>query len=67
MPGGKLLSTPYITRATIIYTGQPNHYSGFVFKEGYMASGDQIIVELDGSQSMGRQGNGFSRIISISR
>lgn len=59
MPGGKLLSTPYITRATIIYTGQPNYYSGFVFKEGYMASGDQIIVEPDGLQSMGASGKWF--------
>ncbi len=48
------------------HTGQPNHYSGFVFNNPVMIAGDGYMPSLNGSGTIkGNTGEGFARIILV--
>lgn len=54
------------TASNIIHTGQPNHYSGYVFKNGVMRSGNDEMPTHDGTGTMiGNSGNGYAKISLI--
>jgi hypothetical protein len=46
-----------------VHTGQPNHYSGFVFANNVMTAGNATMPTLDGTSTMtGNKGNGYAKI-----
>lgn len=55
------------TQSNITHTNQANHYSGLVFKNTNMISGDKYIPSYDGMTTMiGNTGNGYAKITKIS-
>ncbi len=51
------------TSFNIIYTGQPNHYSGYVFTNTQMITGNAVMPSHDGLSTMtGNSGNGYAKI-----
>lgn len=51
------------TESNIIHTGQPNHYSGLVFKETNMFAGNESMPTHDGQSTMiGNSGSGYAKI-----
>ncbi len=54
------------TSSKIVHTGQPNHYSGYVFHDTKMISGNLSMPNHDGTGNMtGNTGNGFAKITYI--
>ncbi len=54
------------TENNIIHTGQPNHYSGLIFKNGMMRSGADEMPTHNGTSTMiGNSGNGYAKISLI--
>ena len=54
------------TENNIVHTGQANHYSGYVFKDGMMRSGNEEMPNYASSGTMiGNSGNGYARISLI--
>jgi hypothetical protein len=51
--------------ATGTHTGQPNHYSGFVFINMQMLAGNTSIPSTTGSTEIGHSGNGYAKITYI--
>jgi prepilin-type N-terminal cleavage/methylation domain-containing protein len=47
------------------HTGQPNHYSGYVFTNGVMTAGNTSMVSPSGDAETGHSGNGYARITYI--
>ena len=54
------------TEDNIIHTGQPNHYSGYVFTNSVMIAGDAIMPKPGGGTETGHPGNGYCIISWIS-
>ena len=51
------------TSSNIIHTGQPNHYSGYVFVNSQMIAGNKTMPTHDGTSTMtGNAGNGYAKI-----
>lgn len=51
------------TSTNIIHTGQPNHYSGYVFVNSQMIAGNKTMPTHDGTSTMtGNAGNGYAKI-----
>jgi hypothetical protein len=48
------------------HTGQPNHFSGYVFANGQMITGNNSMPIPSGGTETGHSGNGYARIIFIS-
>ena len=46
----------------ITHTGKPNHYSGLVFTDAVMKSGNETMPAPNGSTEIGHDGNGYARI-----
>ena len=54
------------TSTNIVHTGQPNHYSGKVFQNIVMISGDDSMPTHDGTSTMtGNSGHGYAKISLI--
>ena len=54
------------TSTNIIHTGQPNHYSGYVFVNSRMIAGNKEMPAHDGVSTMiGNQGNGYAKITYV--
>jgi len=49
----------------ITHTGQPNHYSGYVFSDTQMISGNSSMPNPSGGTMIGNNGNGYARIVFI--
>ena len=54
------------TEENIIHTGQPNHYSGYVFTNPVMIDGGSIMPKPKGGTETGHTGNGYCIISWIS-
>ncbi|WP_081657239.1 glycine rich domain-containing protein [Segatella albensis] len=54
------------TENYIIHTGQPNHYSGYVFTNSVMIAGDAIMPKPGGGTETGHSGDGYAIISWIS-
>ena len=50
------------TSSNIVHTGQPNHYSGYVFTNTVMKAGNEVIPIPTGGTETGHSGNGYARI-----
>ena len=50
------------TESNIVHTGQPNHYSGYVFTNGVMKAGNELMPSPSGGTETGHTGNGFAKI-----
>jgi hypothetical protein len=50
----------------IVHTGQPNHYSGYVFTNSVMIAGDAIMPKPKGGTETGHSGDGYAIISWIS-
>ncbi|MDD2203264.1 MAG: glycine rich domain-containing protein [Bacilli bacterium] len=46
-----------------VNTGQPNHFSGMVFTNSLMLSGNEVMPKPGGGTQTGHSGNGYARII----
>ena len=44
------------------HTGQPNHYSGYVFTNSVMIAGNEEMTSPTGDVEIGHTGNGYARI-----
>ena len=54
------------TNSNIVHTGQPNHYSGYVFDNSRMIAGNKEMPTYDGKSTMvGNIGDGFAKITYI--
>ena len=53
------------TETHIIHTGQPNHYSGYIFYFTETISGNQYMLSPDHEQVIGHSGDGYARITSF--
>ena len=47
------------TENNIIHTGQPNHYSGYIFTNPVMIDGGSIMPSPSGGTEIGHEGNGY--------
>ncbi len=47
------------TSSNIVHTGQPNHYSGYVFTNTVMKAGNESMPSPTGSTETGHTGNGY--------
>ena len=47
------------TEGNIIHTGQPNHYSGYVFTNSVMIDGGSVMPSPSGGTEIGHEGNGY--------
>ena len=47
------------TEDNIIHTGQPNHYSGYVFTNSVMIDGGSVMPSPSGGTEIGHEGNGY--------
>ena len=47
------------TSSSIVHTGQPNHYSGYVFSNSVMIDGGSIMPSHSGGTETGHTGNGY--------
>ena len=55
------------TSGAIKHTGTPNHYSGYVFTNTKLLSGNETVPSYDGKSTMtGNAGNGYAKITFIS-
>ena len=55
------------TSSKIVHTGQPNHYSGYVFTNTKMIAGNATMPTHDGTGTMtGNSGNGYAKLTLIS-
>jgi len=54
------------TEDNIIHTGQPNHYSGYVFTNSVMIAGDATMPKPKGGTETGHSGDGYAIISWIS-
>jgi hypothetical protein len=54
------------TENYIIHTGQPNHYSGYVFTNSVMIAGDASMPKPKGGTETGHSGDGYAIISWIS-
>ena len=50
------------TSSNIIHTGQPNHYSGYVFTNTVMKAGNETMPSPTEGTEMGHRGNGYCKI-----
>ncbi len=50
------------TSSNIIHTGQPNHYSGYVFTNTIMKAGNEVMPSPSGGTETGHSGNGYCKI-----
>ena len=50
------------TSSNIIHTGQPNHYSGYVFTNTVMKAGNESMPSPTGGTETGHSGNGYCKI-----
>ena len=50
------------TFSNIIHTGQPNHYSGYVFTNTVMKAGNESMPSPTGGTETGHSGNGYCKI-----
>ena len=50
------------TENNIIHTGQPNHYSGYVFTNTVMKAGNESMPSPTGGTETGHSGNGYCKI-----
>ena len=50
------------TSSNIIHTGQPNHYSGYVFSNTVMKAGNEVMPSPTGGTETGHSGNGYCKI-----
>ena len=50
------------TSSNIIHTGQPNHYSGYVFTNTVMKAGNESMPSPTGGKETGHSGNGYCKI-----
>ncbi len=50
------------TENNIIHTGQPNHYSGYVFTNTVMKAGNESMPSPTGGTETGHTGNGYCKI-----
>ena len=50
------------TNTNIIHTGQPNHYSGYVFTNTVMKAGNESMPSPTGGTETGHTGNGYCKI-----
>ena len=50
------------TENNIIHTGQPNHYSGYVFTDVVMKAGNEVMPSPNGGVETGHTGSGFAII-----
>lgn len=48
--------------ASGINTGQPNHYSGYVFTDATMLAGNEVMPTSAGGAETGHTGNGYAKI-----
>lgn len=53
------------TSGKIVHTRQPNHYSGYVFKNSEMIDGGSEMLSPTGKTEIGHMGNGYARITFI--
>ena len=50
------------TSSNIIHTGQPNHYSGYVFTNTIMKAGNEVMPSPTAGTETGHTGNGYAKI-----
>ena len=50
------------TSTKITHTGQPNHYSGYVFTNTVMKAGNESMPSPTGGTETGHSGNGYCKI-----
>ena len=50
------------TSTNIVHTGQPNHYSGYVFTNTVMKAGNESMPKPTGGTETGHTGNGYCKI-----
>ncbi len=50
------------TSTNIVHTGQPNHYSGYVFTNTVMKAGNELMPSPTGGTETGHSGNGYCKI-----
>ena len=50
------------TSTKITHTGQPNHYSGYVFTNTVMKAGNEVMPSPTGGTETGHSGNGYCKI-----
>ena len=50
------------TSSNIVHTGQPNHYSGYVFTNTVMKAGNEVMPSPTGGTETGHSGNGYCKI-----
>ena len=50
------------TSTNIVHTGQPNHYSGYVFTNTVMKAGNEVMPSPTGGTETGHSGNGYCKI-----
>ena len=50
------------TSTNIVHTGQPNHYSGYVFTNTVMKAGNEVMPSPTGGTETGHSGNGYALI-----
>ena len=50
------------TSTNIVHTGQPNHYSGYVFTNTVMKAGNESMPSPTGGTETGHGGNGYCKI-----
>ena len=50
------------TSTNIVHTGQPNHYSGYVFTNTIMKAGNEVMPSPTGGTETGHSGNGYCKI-----
>ncbi len=54
------------TENNLIHTGQPKHYSGYVFENSVMKSGTEGMPSYNGEEAMvGNEGNGYAKITAL--
>lgn len=53
------------TSGKIVHTGQPNHYSGYVFIDAEMIDGGSEMPAPNGGTETGHMGNGYARITYV--
>jgi len=54
------------TEDAIVHTGQPNHYSGYVFTNSVMKAGNETKPSPSGGTETGHTGNGYAIITQLS-
>ena len=60
--GGYSVGNKTLSSSNIIHTGQPNHYSGYVFSNTVMKAGNVSMPKPTGGTETGHTGNGYAKI-----